>query len=150
MIVTSRHQAKLEAARALGADHGVLDEGEDFSRAVRKITAGRGVDICADSVGKAIHLSCIKSLVRGGVFVSCGCTTGPDAVTDLARLFWNQLTIVGSTMGTMEEFREVTALLVSGAIEPVVDCVVPASRGAEAFARLESGDQFGKVVIDGW
>ena len=146
-FVTSRHQWKLDKALQLGADHGILDRGEDFSREIRTLTGNRGVDVCADSVGKAIHLSCIKSLARGGTFVTCGTTTGPDAVTDLARLFWNQLTFAGSTMGDMNEFRAVVSLFTSGALEPVVDTVCDAADAAKAYERLESGEQFGKVVI---
>ena len=147
-IVTSRHQWKLDKATELGADHAVLDEGEDWSRAVRGCTGKRGVDICADSVGKAIHLSCIKSLARGGVFVTCGTTTGPDATTDLARVFWNQLTIIGSTMGDMREFDESSSLLRTGAIKPVIDSVHTAADARAAYERMEAGDQFGKIVID--
>lgn len=146
-IVTSRHQSKLDRALELGADHGVLDEGEDWSRQVRQITGKRGVDVCADSVGKAIHLPCIKSLARGGTFVTCGATSGFDATTDLGRVFWNQLNIIGSTMGDMDEFRQVTALLEAGAFRPVVDSVFEAADAAQAYARLESGEQFGKVVL---
>ncbi len=146
-VVTSRHKWKLDKAIDLGADHAVLDCGEDFSRAVRGMTGKRGVDVCADSVGKAIHLACVKSLARGGTFVTCGATTGPDAVTDLARMFWNQLTFAGSTMGDMDEFRQVVALFRSGALKPVMDNVYDAADAAEAYARLETGDQFGKVAI---
>ncbi|MGP1272134.1 MAG: zinc-binding dehydrogenase [Phycisphaerales bacterium] len=148
VIVTSRHESKLAEARRLGAHEGVLDAGEDWSRAVRSLTGKRGVDMAVDSVGKATHLSCIKSLARGGVYVTPGCTTGPDATTDLARIFWNQLRVLGSTMGTPDEFREVAALFASGAVQPVVDAVFPPSRAAEAWARLEAGEQMGKLVID--
>jgi len=146
-IVTSRHQAKLDRALALGANHAVLDEGTDFSRTVRGVTGRRGVDVCADSIGKAVHLACIKSLARGGVFVTCGCTSGPDATTDLARVFWNQLTIIGSTMGSMDEYREVLAFLKAGAWSPVIDSTHAPADAAVAYARLESGEQFGKVVV---
>jgi NADPH:quinone reductase-like Zn-dependent oxidoreductase len=146
-IVTSRHAHKLDAAKNLGAEFGVLDKGEDFSREIRLITSKRGVDVCVDSVGKAVHLPCIKSLARGGVFVTCGNTSGPDAVTDLSRVFWNELSILGSTMGDMHEFRQVIALFRSGALKPVVDRVFPASEASDAFARLESAEQFGKVVV---
>ena len=147
-IVTSRHQSKLDRARALGADHTVLDEGADWSREVRQITGRRGVDLCVDSVGKSIHGSCIKSLARGGTYATCGATTGPDATTDLTRIFWNQLRIVGSTMGDMREFREVVSLFRSGAIKPTIDQVFAPSAGRDAFARLEAGEQFGKLVVD--
>ena len=146
-IVTSRSEAKLEKAKSIGADYGVLDTGEDWSRQVRPITGKRGVDICADSIGKAVHLSCVKSLARGGTFVTCGCTTGPNATTDLARVFWNQLTLIGSTMGSMEEFRQVVALLKSGAIKPVIDSVIDADDAPKAWERLEAAEQFGKIVI---
>jgi len=148
VIVTSRSQEKLDRALELGAHHGVLDEGGDFSRAVRGLTGRRGVDVCADSVGKAIHLSGIKSLARGGVYVTCGCTTGPDATTDLARVFWNQLSILGSTMGDMTEFREVLAHLAGGSLRPVIDSVHAPEDCEAAFRRLENGSQFGKVIID--
>ena len=146
-IVTSRHQWKLDTAKDLGADAGVLDSGQDWSKEVRAWAKSRGVDVAVDSSGKATHLKCIKSLARGGAYVTPGCTSGPDAVTDLARIFWNQLRILGSTMGSNEEFAEVVSLYRSGALKPVVDRVVPAADGAAAYARLESAEQFGKIVV---
>ncbi len=148
IIVTSRHQWKLDRAKAMGAHHGVLDAGKDWSKEVRQLTGRRGVDLCVDSVGKAIHGSCIKSLARGGTFATCGATTGPDATTDLTRIFWNQLRLVGSTMGDMREFREVASLLLSGALVPTIDQVFAPKDGAAAFARLEAVEQFGKLVVD--
>lgn len=147
-VVTSRHQWKLDRAMELGADHAVLDDGEDWSRPVRGLTGRRGVDVCIDSVGKAIHASCIRSLARGGRFVTCGCTSGGDAVTDLTRIFWNQLSILGSTMGDMEEFRQVVGLLTGGHLRPVVDRIHGPEGAREAWSRLESGSQFGNLVID--
>ncbi len=147
-IVTSRHQWKLDRAAALGADHGVLDAGDDWSRQVRGLTGRRGVDVAVDSIGRAVHLSCVKSLARRGTVVTCGCTTGADATTDLARIFWNQLSVVGSTMGDMDEFRAVVSLLRHGHIEPSIDSTHRPADGQAAFARIESGEQFGKVVID--
>jgi NADPH:quinone reductase-like Zn-dependent oxidoreductase len=147
VCVTSRHQWKLDKAQTLGADLAVLDSGQDWSKDVRAWTKNRGVDAAVDSSGKATHIKCIKSLGRGGAYVTPGCTSGPDAVTDLARIFWNQLRILGSTMGTNEEFAEVAALYRSGALRPVVDKVVDVASGADAYARLESSEQFGKVVI---
>ena len=148
VIVTSRHQWKLDRARELGAVHGILDDGSDWSKTVRTLTGKRGVDIVADSIGKAVHSQCIKSLVRGGVFVTCGATTGGDATTDLARMFWNQLTFMGSTMGDMDEFRAVTTFLRSGEMLPIVDSIQKPHFAKKAYERLESGEQFGKVLID--
>ncbi len=148
VIVTSRHQWKIDRARELGAAHGILDDGSDWSKSVRTLTGKRGVDIVADSIGKAVHSQCIKSLVRGGVFVTCGATTGGDATTDLVRLFWNQITYMGSTMGDMAEFRAVTTFLRSGQMRPVVDSIQKPLDAKKAYERLESGEQFGKVLID--
>lgn len=147
-IVTSRSAAKLERAKALGATHGILDEGGDWSKAVRQLTAKRGVDLVVDSIGKPALPPSIRSLARGGTYATCGCTAGADGVADLTRIFWNQLRIVGSTMGDMAEFREVVALFRSGALKPVVDTVFPAADAVAAYRRLEAGEQFGKLVID--
>jgi NADPH:quinone reductase-like Zn-dependent oxidoreductase len=146
-IVTSRHQSKLDRAKEHGADAGVLDRGQDWSKEVRSLTGKRGVDICADSVGKAVHLACIKSLTRRGVFVTCGCTSGSDATTDLTRIFWNQLTVIGSTMGDMSEFREVMSLFLRGHMKPVIDTVFAPEQGSAAYARLETAEQFGKIIV---
>jgi len=145
-IVTSRHQWKLDKAVELGANETVLDTGEDWSREVRGLTGKRGVDVCVDSVGGPLHFPIIKSLARGGTLVTCGCTAGASPKTDLSRIFWNQLNIVGSTMGDMDEFRSVLSLFKNGMM-PVVDSVHEASDAHFAYARLESGEQFGKVVI---
>ncbi len=147
VVVTSRHQWKLDRARELGADHGALDTGQDWSRDVRAWTGKRGVDMAVDSSGKATHLSCIKSLARGGAYVTPGATSGPDSPTDLARMFWNQLRVLGTTMGSNDEFKEVAALLRAGLVKPVVDKVYPARDAREAYARLEAGEQFGKIVV---
>jgi NADPH:quinone reductase-like Zn-dependent oxidoreductase len=145
-IVTSRHQWKLDKALQLGASEGILDEGEDWSKTVRELTGKRGVDVCVDSVGGPLHHPCIKSLSRGGTLVTCGCTAGATPKTDLARIFWNQLSILGSTMGDMGEFHEAISLFKNG-MEPVIDSIHDADDAASAFARLESGEQFGKIVL---
>jgi NADPH:quinone reductase-like Zn-dependent oxidoreductase len=147
VVVTSRHQRKLDEATKLGADHAILDAGQDWSKDLRAWTNKRGVDMAVDSVGKATHLNCIKSLARGGAYVTPGCTTGPDATTDLARIFWNQLRLFGSTMGSNAEFAEVTALFRAGLLRPVVDTVFTPEKAAEAYRRLEEGEQMGKIVI---
>ncbi len=148
VIVTSRHQSKLDRARELGAAHVVLDDGSDWSKRIRELTGRRGVDVAADSIGKAVHSQCIRSLARGGTFVTCGATTGGDATTDLTRIFWNQLSIMGSTMGSMEEYRAVLSLLTTGALKPVIDSTHKPSSAKNAYSRLESAEQFGKVLID--
>ncbi|RMH23923.1 MAG: hypothetical protein D6693_10515 [Planctomycetota bacterium] len=147
VAVTSRHGWKLERARELGAHHGVLDSGEDWSKAVRGWTNKRGVDVVFDSIGRAVHGSCVASLARGGRFVTCGATSGPAAETHLGRVFWNQLRLIGSTMGTNEEFAEVVSLFRAGHLSSIVDSVHSWDRAPEAWARLEGAEQFGKVVL---
>jgi NADPH:quinone reductase-like Zn-dependent oxidoreductase len=147
IAVTSRHKWKLDRAKELGAVFGVLDTGQDWSRDVRAWTKKRGVDMAIDSSGKATHLSCIKSLARGGAYVTPGCTSGPDATTDLARIFWNQLRVLGSTMGSNDEFKEITSLFRAGAIGPVIDQVFEANEAVRAYQRLEAAEQFGKIVV---
>lgn len=147
VAVTSRHPWKLERAKALGAELLIHDTGEDWSKQVRAWSNKRGVDMAVDSVGKTAHLLCIKSLARGGAYVTPGATTGGDAVTDLTRVFWNQLRILGSTMGSNDEFAEVVSLFRAGAVKPAVDKVYKAEQAGEAYARLEAGEQFGKIVL---
>jgi NADPH:quinone reductase-like Zn-dependent oxidoreductase len=147
VCVTSRHQWKLDRAKALGADACVLDTGADWSREARKATGGRGFDIAVDSIGKATHLWCIKSLARNGAYVTPGCTSGPDATTDLARIFWNQLRLFGSTMGNNREFAAIAARFRDGELKPVIDRVFPCEQVQEAYARLQTAEQFGKIVI---
>lgn len=147
-IVTSRHQWKLDLARSLGADHCILDSGQDWSKDVRTITGKRGVDMAVDTVGKPTHMTCIKALARGGAYVTAGNTAGPIAETNIAYIFWNQLRILGSTMGSTDELRELAALLRAGKIAPVVDSVVPWSDARKAWERLEAAEQCGKIVLD--
>jgi len=147
VVVTSRHQWKLDRAKELGADFGVLDKGQDWSKEVRGWSGKRGVDMAVDSSGKATHLNSIKSLARGGTYVTPGNTSGADATTDLSRIFWNQLRILGSTMGSNDEFREVAALFRAGKVKLPVDQVFAAEEGVKAYARIEAGEQFGKIVL---
>jgi NADPH:quinone reductase-like Zn-dependent oxidoreductase len=147
IAVSSRHRAKLEKAVALGAECTILDAGQDWSGEIREWTHKRGVDMVVDTVGQAIHLPCVKSLARGGAFVTAGATSGSRATTDLARLFWNQLRILGSTMGSRAEFLEVVSLLRCGAVEPVIDSVRSWEQAKDAWERFEAAEQMGKLVL---
>ncbi|MDX2115192.1 MAG: zinc-binding dehydrogenase [Planctomycetota bacterium] len=148
VVVTSRHQWKLDRARALGADHCVLDTGQDWSKDVRAWSGRRGVDLAVDTVGKPTHLHALKSLARGGAYVTAGNTAGPVADTNIAIIFWNQLRILGSTMGSNPEMRELAALFRAGKLRPVVDSVFPWSEAPRAWEKLEAAEQFGKLVLD--
>lgn len=137
----------VERVRALGADV-VYDRLEvDFSRQVWSDTRKRGVDVILDSIGEAAWHQNLRALTRGGRMVVYGATTGNDAVTDPRVLYWKQAEILGTTMSTHPEFETVMGLVFGGAFGPVIDVDWPLERAAEAHARLEAGEQFGKVVL---
>ena len=145
--VTSGSDEKLARARALGADHTLNHATEDVPRAIRAATGKRGVDVVVDSVGEATWARSLGALGRRGRLVTCGGTSGPMVETDVRRLFWNQWTIMGSTMGTNAEYDAIADELRAGRLVPPVDSVWPLGEGRGAYARLESGRQFGKVVV---
>jgi NADPH:quinone reductase-like Zn-dependent oxidoreductase len=147
-IVTSGADAKLEAARALGADAVVNHASGDPVAEVRRVTAGRGADLVVDSVGQARWQDSLRALRRGGRLVTCGATTGPMVAMDLRRLFWHQWSLLGSTLGSRREYAEIVALAHQGRLWPVVDRVVPLDDGPAAFARLQRGEQMGKLVLE--
>jgi NADPH:quinone reductase-like Zn-dependent oxidoreductase len=145
--VTSGSDEKLERARALGADVLLNHRTLDVGREVRARTNKRGVDVVIDSVGEATWARSLQALGRRGRLVTCGGTSGPMLQTDVRRLFWNQWTIMGSTMGNDAEFDAVTAEFRLGRLVPPVDSVFDLADGRTAFERLASGEQFGKVVV---
>ncbi|MFI5228133.1 MAG: zinc-binding dehydrogenase, partial [Gemmatimonadales bacterium] len=146
MVVSSRED-KLRRAGELGAD-GLLDRTKvDVARTIRDWTGKRGVDVVVDDVGQATWAQSLAALGRRGRLVTCGATSGPLVETDVRRLFWNQWSILGSTMGNDAEFDAVVAELRAGRLVPVVDSVHSLANGRAAFERLERGDQFGKVVV---
>ena len=145
--VTSGDPAKLDRATALGADR-VLDHSiDDVPAVIRAASGKRGVDVVIDSVGEATWKRSLASLGRGGRLVTCGGTSGPMVETDVRRLFMNQWTISGSTMGSEAEWEAVCELFRAGALRPPVDSVFTLDAARDAYARLASGAQFGKVVI---
>ncbi len=147
-IVTSGTPHKLEAARALGAD-AALDHGrDDVPAEVKRLTGGRGADVVVDSVGERTWSQSLRALRRGGRLVACGATTGPMVDMDLRRLFWHQWNLMGSTMGSHKEYREIVRLAGLGRLWPVVDRVVPLAEAVDAYRRLARGAQFGKLVIE--
>jgi len=148
VIVTSSSDAKLERARALGADVALNHASSDVPKELRRRLGGRGADVVLDSVGEATWEKSLRALAPGGRLVTCGATTGPRVTTDLRRMFWYHYTLMGSTMGNAREFAEVVRLLGSGALRPVVDSVVPLREARRAFERLAAGEHFGKLVLE--
>ena len=145
--VTSGSDDKLERAMELGADHGLNHRQLEVGREIRSRTGKRGVDVVVDSVGEATWNQSLVALARRGRLVTCGGTSGPHVEMDIRRLFWNQWTIMGSTMGNDAEFDAIVNELRAGRLLPPVDSVWPLDDGRGAFDRLASGEQFGKVVV---
>ena len=145
--VTSGSDEKLRRAAALGADAGFNHRTADVGKEVRARTGKRGVDVVVDNVGQATWSQSLGALGRSGRLVTCGATSGPIVETDVRRLFWNQWTILGSTMGNDAEFDAIVDELRQGRLFPPVDSVFPLAEGRAAFERLASGEQFGKVVL---
>jgi len=147
VYATAGNEKKAKAARDLGAKEVFDYTSEDFADSVRDATDGRGVDVVVDHVGKETWRDSLGSLAKGGRLVTCGATTGGDATTDVNRIFWNQLTVLGSTMATRGEVDDVLSLVWDGTLEPTIRETLPMSQAAEGHRMLEERDGFGKVVL---
>lgn len=145
--VTSGSDDKLALARELGADETLNYRTVQVGREIRVRTAKRGVSVVIDCVGKDTWRESLAALGRAGRLVTCGGTSGAMVETDIRRLFWNQWTIMGSTMGSDSEFDAVVEELKAGRLTPVVDSVFDLENGREAFERMAAGKQFGKIVV---
>jgi NADPH:quinone reductase-like Zn-dependent oxidoreductase len=131
----------------LGADTVIDRSAADWPREILRLTHKRGVDVVVDNVGRATLGDSMKVAACGGRIVIIGNTSGPITEIDIRYIFSKQISIIGSTMGSHQDFREITALLWSGKLRPVIDRVLPLSDGGQAYALLESGDHFGKIVL---
>ncbi len=137
MWVTSRDESKRARSLELGADQAF----ESGARLPER------VDAVMETVGAATWEHSLRSLTQGGTVVVSGATGGHEAVTDLRRVFFLQLRVVGSTMGTRDELERLVRLMSVTGLRPVVDSVLPLEDVAEGFRRLAGGDVFGKVVL---
>ncbi len=146
--VTSGSDEKLQRASSLGADVLLNHAKVDVAKEIRAQTGKRGVDVVVDSVGSATWKQSLGALGKRGRLVTCGGTSGPMVETDVRRLFWNQWTIMGSTMANDAEFAAMTEEFRAGRLGAVVDSVHKLEDGVEAYRRLQSGQQFGKVVVE--
>ena len=147
VIVTSSSDEKLARARELGADATVNHAEADVAAAVREATDGHGADIVVEHVGEATWKTSLQVAAPGGRVTVCGATSGPNPPANLHRIWWKQLTVLGSTMGTQADFQAVYELVTSGRAEPVVDRAFPLAEAAAAHEHLEAGRQLGKVVL---
>jgi len=147
VFVTSSSKEKLEKARQLGADETIDYRAADVGKAIRELTNKRGVDVVVDSVGGATWRHSLTAAAKKGRIVTCGATSGPNPEEELRIIFWKQLTILGSTMGTDSEFAAMLAAVDAGRLEPVVDTVFPLADARKAYERMASGAGFGKIVL---
>lgn len=145
VFVTSGSDAKIARARDLGASGGVNYRLQDWGKALVSLTGG-GADVCVDSAGRDSLPALLEAARPGGRIVTFGATTGSPTTLEVRRVFWKQISILGTTMGTPEEFRRMLEIF-EGGLQPVVDRVFPLADAAAAHARMDQADQFGKLVL---
>jgi NADPH:quinone reductase-like Zn-dependent oxidoreductase len=146
VIVTSASEDKLARARELGADATFDHATDDVVAGVKDVTGG-GAHVVVDNVGEATWKRSLEAAGPNGRICVCGATTGPNPPANLHRIWWKQLTVFGSTMGSQADFEAVYELVKSGRALPVVDKVFALSEAAAAHERLEAGEQLGKIVL---
>lgn len=145
-IATASIDAKLEQAKALGADYLINHQKQDVLEEVKRLTNKRGVDVVFEHVGKATWDKSIKALRKGGRLVTCGATTGYDAVTDLRYVFFKELKILGNFMGRKDGLQKALQFFPER-LKPVIDTTFALKDAAQAHERLMNREQFGKVIL---
>jgi len=148
VIATAGTDAKLERAKALGADEGINYTTADFAAVARTLTGKRGVDAVIEHVGGDTFVGSIKAVRTGGRIVTCGATAGFHPAIDLRHIFFRQLEVLGSTMGSKADLLAVLAHVAAGRLSPVVDRVLPLAQAADAHRVLEQRAAFGRVVLE--
>jgi NADPH:quinone reductase-like Zn-dependent oxidoreductase len=147
VVATSSSDEKLARASELGADAVVNHRTGDVVKTVKEATAGPGVDVVVEHVGEATWHQTLQAVRAQGRIAVCGATSGPNPPAALHRVWWKQLTILGSTMGTKDDFEGAYELVRSGKAKPIVDSVFPLAEARAAHERMESGEQFGKIIL---
>jgi NADPH:quinone reductase-like Zn-dependent oxidoreductase len=147
VLVVASNSDKAEKAKTLGADVAVDRSTSDWVREVLKLTGKRGVDVVVDNVGHATLMGSMQVVARGGRIVIVGNTSGPHAQIDIRFIFGKQISLIGSTMGSHQDFRQVLDLLGQGRLKPVIDRVVPLAEGLDAYRAMEAGGTFGKLLL---
>jgi zinc-binding alcohol dehydrogenase/oxidoreductase len=147
VLVTSGSDVKLARARQLGADGGVNYRTGEWGKEVTALCGGSGPDVVIDSVGGETFAKAIEILKPGGRLATYGATTGPVKQLEVRRIFWKQLTVLGSTMGTAREFAEMLRFYSQSGLRPVIDQVFPLAEAAAAHRRMEEAGQFGKIIL---
>jgi NADPH:quinone reductase-like Zn-dependent oxidoreductase len=146
-VFATSGRAKMDRVREMGVDDVFDHHDGDYSKRVRAATGNRGADIVVEHVGEATWERSVRSLARSGRVVTCGATTGPHGGIDLTHLFARQLSVLGSYMGRKAELLAAASPFFDGKLTPVLDEVLPLAQARDAHERLESGQQFGKIVL---
>ncbi len=146
VIATAGNWDKLKLAESLGADRLVDYSTGDWVKEVKKI-APLGADVIFDHLGKDYWDANLRAIRRGGRIVLCGATTGGAAALDLAAVFFRQIQILGSTMGSKGDFPRLLGLLEAGKLRAVVDKAYPLSQASQALSRMSDRLQFGKILL---
>jgi NADPH:quinone reductase-like Zn-dependent oxidoreductase len=147
VFATSGSAEKLARAKELGADHTLDYAACEVAREIRALTGKRGVDVVVETAGQATWNTSLRCAARGGRIVTCGATTGPNPSEHVPLIFWNQLSILGSTMGSRADWEAMVRAVGEWQLHPVIDTVLPLERGREAYERMARGEQVGKVVL---
>lgn len=148
VYATAGSPEKAARAKALGADVAIEYRTTDFLAEVRKLTAKRGADIVFEHVGGETFEKSLRALAKGGRLVTCGSTSGAEVNLNLRLVFFKLLSILGSTMGSLAELREIMVHVESGRLRPIVDRVLPLAQIAEGHRILEAREAFGKIVLE--
>jgi NADPH:quinone reductase-like Zn-dependent oxidoreductase len=148
VIATTGTDAKAAHARSLGADHVVNYATGDFVKECKRLTDKRGVDAVIEHVGGDVFVKSVLATAWGGRVVTCGATAGFTPAIDLRQIFFRQVEVLGSTMGSKADLFDVLAHVAAGKLRPVVDRVLPLWDAAEAHRVLEAREAFGKVVLE--
>ena len=147
VIACSSSAAKLGGLRELGADEVLDTSGGDLARAVRALTGRRGAEMVVDFTGRETWPGSVRALRAGGRLVTCGATSGHDAVTDLRYVFSRELSILGTNGWVREDLETLVELVGRGELRPAIHRVFPLSEAAAAFAELEERRALGKVIV---
>jgi NADPH:quinone reductase-like Zn-dependent oxidoreductase len=147
VYAVAANREKAEKAKELGADVALDRSNVDWSKEIYRLTDKRGVDVVVDNVGQATINQSMLALARGGRVVIVGNTSGPKTQIDMRYIFGKQISLIGSTMGSHQDFRDIVELVCSGRLKPVIDRILPLSEGKAAYGLMERGEMFGKIVL---
>ncbi len=148
VIATASSEEKLAKARALGADETVNYTHPDWFKEVRRLTGGKGADAVVDHTGALYWEGVIKATAWGGRISLVGASSGYEAPTPLSHIFYRQLSIFGSTMGSKSRLFPILKWIGQGKLKPVVGATLPLAQAAEGHRLLEERQVFGKVVLE--